>query len=229
MKKNSLLLSLFLFSFFFKAEAQWSGSTLSGNTYRTGNVGIGISSPQQLLTLSHSDSPILRFDRAGSKYDWEIYSKSGGSLIFRGGRNGVGSSLTDFLVVESDGDVTIGTGTTYQSFFKLAVNGKIRAKEVKVETGWPDFVFEDDYYLPTLKEVEEFIQKHGHLPEIPSAKEVEADGVFLGEMNAKLLQKIEELTLYMIELKRENEEIKELLEEVGNRVKVSEDQFDTGY
>ena len=65
--------------------------------------------------------------------------------------------------------------------------------------GWSDFVFFKDYKLPTLKEVENHIKEKGHLKDIPSAKEVEKNGFFLGEMDAKLLQKIEELTLYTIE------------------------------
>ena len=81
----------------------------------------------------------------------------------------------------------------------MAVNGKIRAKEIKVETNWSDFVFENGYDLPTLEEVEKHIIEKGHLKDIPSAKEVEENGILLGEMNAKLLQKIEELMLYTID------------------------------
>ncbi len=92
----------------------------------------------------------------------------------------------------------VGIGTTNPGSWKLAVNGNIRAKEIKVETGWSDFVFYDDYKLPTLEEVENYIKEKGHLKDIPSAKEVEKDGIFLGEMDSKLLQKIEELTLYTI-------------------------------
>ncbi|CAM1362402.1 hypothetical protein [Tenacibaculum xiamenense] len=104
----------------------------------------------------------------------------------------------------------IGIGTDNPGLWKLAVNGKIRAKEIKVETGWSDFVFEDTYDLPTLEEVEDHIKSKGHLKDIPSAKEVETNGVLLGEMDSKLLQKIEELTLYMIEL---NKRVKTLEEE----------------
>jgi len=88
---------------------------------------------------------------------------------------------------------------------KLDVNGTIHSKEVKVDmTGWSDFVFKKEYNLPTLEEVEKHIVEKGHLENIPSEKEVLKDGIDLGEMNAKLLQKIEELTLYMIEMKKEN-------------------------
>ena len=69
-------------------------------------------------------------------------------------------------------------------------------------------MFEDDYDLWSLKEVEAYIEENGHLPDIPSAKEVEENGVKVGEMEAKLLQKIEELTLYVIALKKEVEELK---------------------
>ena len=103
----------------------------------------------------------------------------------------------DVLTLRSNGNVGIGT-TSPDS--KLSVNGEIHTREVKVDlTGWSDFVFLENYNLPTLKEVEIHINKKGHLKDIPSAKEVAKNGILLGEMNAKLLQKIEELTLYTIE------------------------------
>ena len=71
--------------------------------------------------------------------------------------------------------------------------------------GWSDFVFFKDYKLPTLKEVENHIKSKGHLQNIPSAKEVEENGILLGNMNAKLLEKIEELTLYTIKQQKELE------------------------
>jgi hypothetical protein len=85
--------------------------------------------------------------------------------------------------------------------------------------GWSDFVFFDNYKLPTLEEVEKHIKEKGHLKNIPSAKEVEENGILLGEMNSKLLQKIEELTLYTIQqekdLKSQNIEIEKLKKENG--------------
>ena len=110
------------------------------------------------------------------------------------------------IYVKTNGNV--GIGTTNPDSWELAVNGKIRAKEIKVETGWSDFIFEDEYKLPTLQEVENHIKEKGHLKDIPSAKEVEKNGIFLGAMDAKLLQKIEELTLYTIAQQKEIERLK---------------------
>lgn len=102
--------------------------------------------------------------------------------------------------------------------YKLDVDGKIRANEIVVNTGGADFVFENDYNLKSLDEVETFIKENKHLPDIPTAEEVEENGVSLGEMQTKLLQKIEELTLYVIEqdksieqLKEENDSLKKIL------------------
>lgn len=112
--------------------------------------------------------------------------------------------------INSSGNVGIGTASPSE---KLSVNGKIRAKEIKVETGWADFVFQPDYKLRSLKETEQFIEQNGHLPEIPSAKDVEENGINLGEMNAKLLQKIEELTLHLIEQSKRSDIQERLIEE----------------
>ena len=109
------------------------------------------------------------------------------------------------LSVAPNGNV--GIGTTDPSGWKLAVNGNVRAKKVVVESGWSDFVFEPGYDLPTLSEVEAHITAKGHLRDIPSATEVAEHGISLGEMDAKLLQKIEELMLYTIEQQKRLEEL----------------------
>ncbi|MGB2526595.1 MULTISPECIES: hypothetical protein [unclassified Flagellimonas] len=104
--------------------------------------------------------------------------------------------------VQQNGSVGIGTYNPNPDF-RLSVNGKIRAKEIKVETGWADYVFKEGYDLPTLEEVEQHIKEKGHLINIPSAKEVEENGIHLGEMNMRLLEKIEELTLYTLQQQKE--------------------------
>jgi hypothetical protein len=106
----------------------------------------------------------------------------------------------------------VGIGTTNISGYELAVGGEIRAEEVRVDTGWADYVFADEYKLPTLEEVQKHIEKKGHLPNIPSASEVKANGIELGDMNRLLLEKIEELTLYIIQQQAELDSLKEKIQ-----------------
>ncbi|WP_316810307.1 hypothetical protein [Pedobacter heparinus] len=115
------------------------------------------------------------------------------------------------------GKVGIGTTTPTE---KLSVNGKIRAHEIKVETAnWPDYVFTKDYQLLSLQQTEQHIKEKGHLPGIPSAAEAKSNGIDLGEMNAKLLQKIEELTLHLIE---QNKKIEMQSSELSGQKKLIE-------
>ena len=102
--------------------------------------------------------------------------------------------------------VGINTGNT--AGYMLAVNGKIRSTEMVVESGWADYVFDKNYKLRTLDEVEAFIEKNKHLPNIPSAKEISEKGLHLGDVQKRMMEKIEELTLYIIELKKEIDLIK---------------------
>ena len=99
--------------------------------------------------------------------------------------------------------VTIGNG------FFCSADGSLKAKDLKVTlTGWSDFVFDDGYRLMPLGEVERYIDANRHLPEVPSAQEVKENGVDVGEMNKLLLQKVEELTLYVIDLQKQIDELK---------------------
>ena len=114
----------------------------------------------------------------------------------------VGSSQ----LIVTNGHVGIGTSNPTNA---LDVNGTIRAKEVFVTAdGWPDYVFGKDYALRPLSELEAFIQANGHLPGVPSAGEVASRGVGVGEMQSKLLEKVEELTLHMLNLRRENDDLR---------------------
>jgi hypothetical protein len=125
----------------------------------------------------------------------------------------------------------VGIGTTTPGSFKLAVEGKIWAKEVQIAltNPGPDYVFEPTYHLKPLAEIETYIKENKHLPEVPSAKEMEKNGVLLGEMNMLLLKKVEELTLYVIELKKnadltkeESELRKKENEELRKRIEILE-------
>lgn len=111
------------------------------------------------------------------------------------------STFCESIHCDSEGGVGIGT-TTIPNGYRLAVQGKIIAEGVKVDlhTNWPDYVFDKDYPLMSLADMKQYIEREGHLPDVPSAKEVQANGIDLGEMNAILLRKIEENTLLLIEL-----------------------------
>lgn len=114
------------------------------------------------------------------------------------------------LLFNNTGNVGIGTSNPTE---KLSVNGNIKCRQVEVSlTGWSDFVFQADYSLMSLTELDNYIKENNHLPGVPSTEEVLTNGNNLGEMDAILLQKIEELTLYVIELKKENELLKKQIE-----------------
>ncbi|UCH63927.1 MAG: hypothetical protein JSU77_05675 [Fidelibacterota bacterium] len=185
-----------------------------------GKVGIGTESPGAKLDVdggtldtSPTGTPIARFSRgSGGDNFIAIYGDNIGNYIIADDPGSNEKNLyirtknSKHIILDPAGKVGIGT-TSPQS--KLAVNGIITAKEVVVtNSGWPDFVFDDDYYLRTLDELETYTNEHKHLPDMPSASEVEGNGVSLGDMQAKLLQKVEELTLYIIELKKENGALK---------------------
>ncbi len=118
----------------------------------------------------------------------------------------------DNTTASYNGEVAIGTNAV-PAGFKLAVEGKIRTREVRVDQDtWPDYVFKEAYNLASLEQIQKHIKEKGHLPNIPSAVEVQANGIELGEMNKLLLEKIEELTLHIIQL---NEEVQKLKEDLN--------------
>ncbi|HRK54601.1 MAG TPA: hypothetical protein PK185_11855 [Cyclobacteriaceae bacterium] len=195
-----------------------SGGVDAQVALKSGNFGIGNSNPSAKLHISNGDVllqnsssgyPSLYLkDVAGSnvlKFDYNSLIHSGGVFYIRSG----GSSNLIINDGSNGGNVGIGTQTPDA---KLSVNGAVHAKEVKVDlTGWPDYVFANDYNLQPLKEVKHFIEQNQHLPEMPSAIEVEANGVMLGEMNKLLLKKVEELTLHLIRQQEEIDALKKLI------------------
>lgn len=120
--------------------------------------------------------------------------------------------------INASGNVLIGKRYQSNSAYKLDVNGSLRANEVIVNVTGADFVFAQKYRLRTLEEVEKYINENNHLPDIESAKQMKANGLPLGAMDMALLRKIEELTLYMIGLKKELELLKEENQELKKTI-----------
>ena len=124
------------------------------------------------------------------------------SLQFAG-RVGIGTAAPNArLHIAGTGNVVmIGNGSP-ASGYMLSVNGKIISEELKVQldTNWPDYVFDKDYRLPSIDELRTYVTQNRHLTNIPSAREVEKDGISVGDMQKRMMEKIEELTLYVIQL-----------------------------
>ena len=188
-----------------------------------GNVGIGTTTPTSKLEVNgntkingdlnifNTTSKLVGFDDPVNYYlgHYPVTGSAGLDLHWYGGIRL--SDKTGNVMQITNGN--IGIGTTDTKGYKLAVAGEMIAERVVVKlTGtWPDYVFKKNYGLCPLEQVEQFINQNSHLPEVPSAQEVTDKGIDVGAMNAKLLQKVEELTLYLIE---QNKEIKALKNKV---------------
>lgn len=160
--------------------------------------------------------------RFGSYFDLNIANN------FTGGEHGGINFATNGsakMAIRPDGRVGIGTTSPDE---KLTVKGKIHTQEVRVDMSGalvPDYVFANDYKLKSLQEVEEYVKSNNHLPEIPSAKEIEKNGLMLAEMNMTLLKKIEELTLYMIAKEKTITKQQEIIKAQDLRLNVVEKDF----
>jgi hypothetical protein len=186
-----------------------SNDGITWTTVESNLVSSGTTSDLESFSIPSQNSRYVRYLGYGnSNSNWnsilefKIFNNTSNS----GGSGSIWNESTG--VASYSGGVAIGTASV-PTGYKLAVEGKIRAREVRVDQDtWPDYVFTKGYRLPTLEEIQKHIEEKGHLPNIPSAKEVEANGVELGEMNRLLLEKVEELTLHVIKLKKEIEILK---------------------
>lgn len=143
----------------------------------------------------------------------------GGDFVVKSSNDS--ASAPDFMI-NNNGYISIGTDKIYQlksEQFKVSVNGKIACKEIKVNSKWADYVFADNYTLRPLAEVERFIAENKHLPDVPSAATVESEGLALGAMQAVMMQKIEELTLYMIKIEKDNDLLRAELSSIKEGIK----------
>ncbi len=176
-----------------------------------GKIGLGTPNPDGRLEINSAGGQLKL---SGGTVAGGVWTSAGDALYladWNTGTKGLNINMTT-------GSVGIGTFTP--GSYKLAVEGKIGAREVNVTTtAWADHVFKPDYNLRPLSEVQQFISEHHHLPDVPSENEVLKNGQNLGEMNAILLKKIEELTLYLIELKAENEQLSRRLNTIEKKEK----------
>jgi hypothetical protein len=161
----------------------------------------------QVLTSNTGVGGIMFGDPEHSYSGYIRYSHSDNSMKF------YTAGLTRLTI---KGDGKIGIGITDPGSYKLNVWGDIRAHEVVVNTDGADFVFEPDYDLPALTEVESYIQENKHLPGLQPASEMQKKGMSMSEMQTKLLQKIEELTLYTIEQNKRIEFLEQEIKKLNN-------------
>lgn len=211
--------------------AQWSTNG-AAVYYNNGNVGVGTSNPVTTMHLyQHHGSTYLNLDKTNGGYEAGIvFSNAATPMFYIWSDNSDDDALKiecvgqpgevdatprmsfpkinkNIYMAQSGGFVGIGT-TNIPSGYKLAVAGNIITEKIKVQLqqNWSDYVFNAGYRLRPLPEVEKYIQQHHHLPEVPSAAEVEKNGLDLGDNQATLLKKVEELTLYLIEQNKRNDE-----------------------
>lgn len=249
MKKILAVLVLVLFGTI--SYAQWATNGTHIYNTNTGFVGIGISTPTEILHVNNATGQAavlmqrpwaiaggnatvgairLLNSTEGSYFNFSFRYRAATAAheIIQSAYYAPTASFKEFSyfnftsgVYEIRGGVTqinflntgaigIGLGTLpVPAGAKVAIGGKVVCKEIEVTlAGLPDFVFQPDYKLMSLYDVENFINENKHLPGVPSEKEVLENGLNLGDMNATLLQKVEELTLYMINLQKENDALK---------------------
>lgn len=205
-----------------------AGSSTVMTLTSSGRVGVGTTSPSstfhvkvngEAMRVEGTDAFIQFYSGTTAKAfiqrtgnDIKLGTSTGnttGRVIF--GTAGGG----DQLWLLADGRVSIGTSAAATGY-KLSVDGKVMCEELRVEMSpWADYVFHEDYKLRPLAEVESFIHANKHLPGVPSAEEIESAGLDVGQLQATMMEKIEELTLYVIDLQKQNDELRMKVSQLG--------------
>ena len=216
-------------SYYFRVRDIGAGNNIPFIIKGSGAVGIGTTSPISTLqtngtiTIGSGTNPSavatmqLKADGVSPIANRLTYGTDGTGWKFAIGKN-QGGTITDQFVIQDNGNVSIGT-TTPPAGYKLAIAGDMIAERVvvKLQANWPDYVFKTGYSLRPLSEVENFVKANNHLPDVPSEAEVKAKGIDVEQMNATLLKKVEELTLYMIELQKQNDVLKKLMDSLDKK------------
>lgn len=192
---------------------QWAGSTTTnGLLYRDGNLLVGdntfrlnIGAGDRAIELIGNNTTFdMRSNNATGNFTLGFFPQFNSSSIISTIPLGIRvGGFQSIFIPSSSGNVLIGKSTQTNTAYMLDVNGNIRANKMVVNTTGADFVFESGYRLPSLQSVEQFIKAHHHLPGIAPAQQMQKEGVDVGDNQTKLLQKIEELTLYIIEQQKQ--------------------------
>lgn len=200
--------------------------SVDGDGYFSDNLGVGVSNSTSPLAVSGTDevvtimgtNPYLQLKNAGDNIGY-IRANSDDLLVATNAENELGNLIlrtngVDRMYIDPSGNIVMGsTGVSAKPGYKLSVDGKVVVEELFVQLSpWPDYVFTDDYKLRPLVEVEAFINEHNHLPGVPDAQTIESQGLPVGEMQKVLMEKIEELTLYVIDLQKQNQHLQEQLD-----------------
>ncbi|MBB6130145.1 hypothetical protein [Mucilaginibacter lappiensis] len=204
----------------------------SANTYLTlkqGNVGINTTSPSAKLSLGQavSNKGLFIYDSGTeasgfgqAAFEFRVFGAASSTNHVSFGKYDLTSDgFFEQMRLDNAGNLSIGA--TDSKGYKLAVNGSAIATSmtVKLNSAWPDYVFKKDYQLPSLQEVKAYIDQNQHLPEIPSEQQIAKDGLNLGEMNKLLMKKVEELTLYLIEMKEEIKDLQKQNKDLEKQIK----------
>lgn len=181
------------------------------------SIGLPDGNKEGTINISQQWGDWMQLRRSAGTGYWGIHNPQNQDALTFYFKNDLGAYNFNIFELYSDGKIRMGD-VPITGNYRLYVDKGILTEKVKVAiktTGdWSDHVFNEAYPLMPLDRLQDYIQEHKHLPNIPSAEEVVQKGIDLGEMNSKLLGKIEELTLYIIDLKKENDNIKKQLEEI---------------